>query len=254
MPQRLDKVVPNPHLYLDDNALHNKPDMAVIACQIFAKWALIEHELSLLLVRILGAHEHPALAVYSILDSTRLQLLALEAAAKSVLPLDDYHLFQAVLDIADSAQKTRNKLAHWCWAGCKQRPDLLVLADPKMIKERDLRALKLAFQNPSELPDLDAYAAYQFDPSRALSFTKDDLTRAAVELENAYQAVFIFELYLRPYENPFAGLVFKGEHPEDVRKALLDRLTSVPSFRAALDRIRAGHQSKSQTPAKSRGQ
>ena len=69
MPQPINRMVPDPHVYLDNSALSDKPEMAILVTQIFATWARIEQELSFLLVRVLGANSAPAIAMYSALPS-----------------------------------------------------------------------------------------------------------------------------------------------------------------------------------------
>lgn len=85
MPQPLNRVRPNAFFRHDPNVLDDKPKLAELVANIFAHWGLIEHRLSLLLVRVLGADAEPALAMFSTLTAQHLQLGALEAAAKAAL-------------------------------------------------------------------------------------------------------------------------------------------------------------------------
>jgi hypothetical protein len=88
--------------------------------------------------------------MYSVLTAQRLQLKALDAAAKASLSSTDYEIFCAALSVADSTQTPRNQLAHWAWGGCRQKPDLLIVVDPKMLEARDFRVAKAmkAFDSP----------------------------------------------------------------------------------------------------------
>jgi hypothetical protein len=52
MPQPFSRIIPDAHIALKSDALADKPDMAILVSEIFAAWAQIEHDLSLLLVRI----------------------------------------------------------------------------------------------------------------------------------------------------------------------------------------------------------
>jgi hypothetical protein len=61
MPQPINRIVPNPHCYLDNNILADKPDLAILVTRIFATWAGIEQRLNFILVRVLGADAAPAL-------------------------------------------------------------------------------------------------------------------------------------------------------------------------------------------------
>jgi hypothetical protein len=141
MPQPLSRIVSDAKISLRVDALADKPDMAILVTEIFAVWAYIEYQLSLLLVQILGATETPALAMHSVLTSQQLQAKALEAAAKAALSAHDYQIFSAVTSVVESVQTPRNHLAHWVWGRCEQRPDLLVLIDPKMYKANEMISL-----------------------------------------------------------------------------------------------------------------
>jgi hypothetical protein len=144
--------------------LENKPDLAILVCEIFAVWARIEHQLSFLLVRVLGANAAPALAMHATLTAQHLQLGALQAAASAALTTDDLEVFKACVSVAESVQTPRNHLAHWIWAGCRQ---LLVLADPKMLHNRDFRVAKLiqTAPTPVEADAMEVAAANRFDLS-----------------------------------------------------------------------------------------
>ena len=61
MPQPITKLVPDPHVIIDTNVLAQKPDFAILVVRIFAVWAAIERDLSVLLVRLLGARRREAL-------------------------------------------------------------------------------------------------------------------------------------------------------------------------------------------------
>jgi hypothetical protein len=138
MPQPLSRVVSDAKISLRVDALADKPDMAILVTEIFAVWAYIEYQLSLLLVQTLGATETPALAMRSVLTSQQLQAKALEAAAKAALSTPDCQIFSAVTSVVESVQTPGNHLAHWVWGRCEQRPDLLILIDPKMYKANEI--------------------------------------------------------------------------------------------------------------------
>jgi hypothetical protein len=124
-------VIQNAEIYLDPGILDNKPEMALLVVKIFAVWASIERELNFLLVRVLGlgpdSRPRAALAMFDVLTAQHLQLRVLHAAAEAELSTayqigsltastENYDVFSAVLNSADSAQKPRNQLSHWVWA------------------------------------------------------------------------------------------------------------------------------------------
>ena len=85
--------------------------MAVLVSKIFAQWAMVEFQLSLLLMRVLGADAAPALSMHEALTAQHLQVRALHAAAEAALALDQEqrhalrqlrkHNAQTALDIMD---------------------------------------------------------------------------------------------------------------------------------------------------------
>ena len=121
MPQPINKIVPDAHVYLSYDVLQDKPELALLVCKIFAIWGRIEQQLTVLLVRVLRADYEPALAIYSTLTAQHLQNRALDAAAKATLSADDYLIFSAAISVSESAQAPRNHLAHWSWGGCKHK-------------------------------------------------------------------------------------------------------------------------------------
>lgn len=60
---------------------------------------------------------------------------AVLAAANSVLidKPQQIELLKAILAIAKTKEKSRNKLAHWIWGDSPDFPDALLLANPKII-------------------------------------------------------------------------------------------------------------------------
>lgn len=252
MPQPLNRVVPNAHAFLNANVLSDKPDLAILVAKIFATWAWIEHELSLLLIRILGADADAALAMFSVLTSQSLQMMALEKAAKAALPTDDHNIFLAALAVTNSAQAPRNHLAHWVWGGCEQLPDALVLANPKILKNQDTIRAK-HFQSPPLFEAMTwekMYELYEFDQSSMLVYRKQDLERAERDLSAASQTVFLLQAYLDP---TFLAGALKTLHHEDhqrirdgTRARVLRELSEIPLFRASLDRIRGDQNNSSQ--------
>jgi hypothetical protein len=253
MPQPINKILPSPRVLLDTDVLDDKPELAILVVKIFAVWASIERRLSVLLVHLLGADSVHAHAIFSILQTQALQTKAMEAAAKSALQDDDLDVFNAYLTVINAVQKTRNRLAHWSWAKCLQRPDLLVLGDPDGIKDRDTR---LAAHVQSLRPGaslLEMATTIQFDLSKFYGYSKADLEREVRDLLEADQIGFIFQnSYLDPsFSMLHAGIFDEPDDPEEIRAQALRQLNGKRLFREALDRIRASrpsppHESNSQ--------
>jgi hypothetical protein len=245
MPQPINKIVPDPTVHLDTNALSDKPKLASLVCQIFATWSTIEQELNFLFFVVLGADAAPAIAIYAELRTQQLQLVALEAAAKAALSEDDYLIFKAATSIATSVQTPRNHLAHWAWGRCRERPDLLALANPKMLKERDFRVAKHIVGKPLETLDaLEVAVLHLFDNSEIIAYSNADLERALRDLKAAQFILHYLRLYLDP--RPVQVLSKKPGKPiwdrDETRSALLERLNGQQLFREAVARLRASQE------------
>ena len=176
-----------------------------------------------MLVRILGAAEAPALAMFDTLTAQHLQLGALKAAARAALSKQEHRVLIAGLEVAKRVQTPRNHLAHWIWGVCDQLPNALLLADPKAQKKRD-RDLALALEK-SETGILGAEqieCLMTYDPSTVLVYRINDLERAATDTIEARSVTFSVCNYLDP-------------HHRALRDHLFDSLCKQRLFREAWD-------------------
>ena len=174
--------------------------------------------------------------MYSTLTAQHLQLGALQAAAKAALAADDFNVFSAGLAVSDQVQTPRNHLAHWAWGGCRQCPNLLVLANPKMLRERNSRVL-LAVQSPLDTDPVQFAATNVFDDSELLAYSKSDLERALRDLAEAKMILELLSDYLDPRLAEFFMRGFPEETPrtrEQLRAKILEDLNGKRLFREAL--------------------
>jgi hypothetical protein len=246
MPQPLDRVIRNgefrPYKVRPDEIVLNDPELAKLVVSIFALWASIEHSLSLLFVSVLGADAEPAIAMFATLTAQRLQMGALEAAAKAALSPDDFDVFCAAIRMTDSVQTPRNHLAHWIWGTCEQLPDALLLAEPKAQKDRD-RELKLAIER-TDGPDVrEIINLGRYDPATVLVYRRGDLERAKGDLEDAQMVVALLTVYLdRRIRDAASDTDLEGQRVAGLRDGMLRLFLDKRLFREALDRIRADRQ------------
>lgn len=242
MPNPISRIVRNPKISLRTDVLDDKPEMAVLVSQIFATWSTIEYDLGMLLTNLLGASESPAMAIFSILQTQRLQAVGLQAAAKAVLPSDDYKVFSAATAVAESVSAPRDCLAHWLWGKCEQRPDLLCLANPKKYKSREIDARRY-LETPvgaSAAP----LSSDLIDPDEVLAYSQGDLQRAKRDLVEARSILIVLSIYLNPSflktlltYNRRTGKVFEKVEPSDIRERALAGLKTFRLFNEAFDRV-----------------
>jgi hypothetical protein len=237
MPQPLSRVRPNANIRLAPDSLDNKPELATLIAHIFAQWAAIEAEVGMLLVRILGATAEPARAMYSILTSQALQMLALNAAAKSALSTEQFEVFEAVLSVLETVQKPRNKLAHWIYGQCAELPNVMLFADPQSLKEMHT-ARVLALSASGKLKHSESDKAFGVDRKSVFVYRKSDLERIKRDLTDASKMMVHFRYYLNPIVTTEAEIKKAGDGPGTAAGSLR-QLSSLRLFREALDRLHA---------------
>lgn len=183
------RIVPDAKITVTTDALADRPSMAVLVSRIFALWSDIDYRLGLLLVQILRADEHPAVAMYSTITSQYMQSIALNAAAEAALSRDDYCVFRATIAMVESVATPRNQLAHWIWGVCEKRRDLLALADPKQFKSTQLKQRRALLSRFDVLPQERGIAIEGYDPDHVVGYSEADLERAVRDLVEVRQIV-----------------------------------------------------------------
>jgi hypothetical protein len=158
MPQPLSRVSPNALIVIGnagDRALERHPALAAVALEAIASWSNVEAFLLRLFIQLLGGNESLAASVYLSLEGQSAKASAIKAAAANALAtrVQELHVLEAVLSIAKTNEKERNKLAHWVWGDSPNLPDALLLLDPRVsvesldrsqiyvYREQDLRSI-----------------------------------------------------------------------------------------------------------------
>jgi len=245
MPQLLSNVRRNARVVLwpstEDRVL------GLLASHIVALSSQVDHELSLLLVHVLGANATPALAMFDEFDSQKQQMRLLRAAARAELgdKTKRYRVFDAVLRAVMAAQSDRHKLAHWIWGHSPDIPNVLLLADPKALRIRKIARQRLlttpiklsAFlQNgdaEQQKRELTLTALYEADPKTVLIYRDEDLNRAMRDLLAALSILDYFRYYLTPLKPNRLLALSVGLSGLGTSAGALKRLNSVDQFRTA---------------------
>jgi len=219
---------------------------ATVISQIFAVSASVDHNLGLLLVRVLGADAIPALAMFSILETQSLQRKALIAAAKSALDENTYKMFHACLTVAESAQSERHRLAHWIWASCPEIEDAFLLADPRHLREHTIAMEQL--WHP-KVRTLETWEKANLDRQKIMVYRRADLDRALRDLREAETVLEAFHSFMEPAitADQAKEYGFSPEHP-GTRAGALQRLNASQPFRQALSRARDKAKAKNNNP------
>src|SRR5262249_16769072 len=175
---------------------------------------------------------------FATLRGQRLQMGALEAAAKATLSPNDFEVFRAAIRMIDSVQTPRNHLAHWIWGTCKQIPDALLLAEPKAQKDRE-RELILALEQAGGQEIKEIIHLERYNPATVLVYRCDELERAKRDLEDAERITAALTVYLDRQVCRWASDTFEGQRVAALREVVFQHFYDKRLFREALDRIRA---------------
>lgn len=255
MPQILSRVCREPgEITLSPHVFKDKPEEAILVARIISTWASIEHELASMLMRMLGATEAVALAMFSALDAASARRAALNAAAKAAYEdnTEGYQVYLAVTGAAFGAGQKRHKAAHWLWGSCKGLPNTLLLADPDIAKRVDMafmiehgRAIDGDRPSVTTREEVDEYLAkFRWDTNRIYVYTVKDLQRDVSDLEEISAVMFWYRSYLRPMRTEEDFLRMKAEgfpHPHVGTSAeALRQLSKLRLYREAWDRIEKG--------------
>ena len=135
MPQPLSRVSPNASVVIGnagDRPISRHPELAILAIEAIASWSNVESFMLNTFVHLLGGSKNLACDVFLSLESQSAKTAAINAAANSALAgKPELNLLKALLGIANTNSKSRNKLAHWTWGGSPNIPDAVLLVDPK---------------------------------------------------------------------------------------------------------------------------
>ncbi|WP_422373305.1 hypothetical protein [Hoeflea sp.] len=146
MPQPLSKVCPNCSYSIGATgapALPSRPELAALAMESIASWSHVEAELLRVYIQLMGGKDDRATVAYLSLETQGAKTNVISAVAKSFLGKDELSVLNAILRLAKTNQKHRDKLAHWIWGICPDLPDAILLANPKNMKS--------GYPDPSEV-------------------------------------------------------------------------------------------------------
>lgn len=82
-------------------------------------------------VNLAGGNDTDAATVYLALETQSAKTAAVSALARKKLHPSVQQLLSGILKVAKSAQKEKDKLAHWVWGTVSNRPNDILMADPR---------------------------------------------------------------------------------------------------------------------------
>ena len=133
MPQPLSSVALNASILLGnvgDYPLQRHPELAMLVAEVIVSWGNVESFLLNLFIELMGGPKEKAATVFLSLESRSARAAAIRSVAE-LLPDDQKNLLFAILAIAKSNGKSRDKIAHHTWGNSPDIPDALLLFNPK---------------------------------------------------------------------------------------------------------------------------
>lgn len=179
--------------------LSRHPQLAIAAIEAIGSWSNVEAFLLRLYVSLLGGAEELAADMYLSLETQSAKAQALQTVARKKLSEENLALLNAILAIAKTSQKSRDKLAHHVWGESPDLPDALLLIDPKASAKGDYSKENIYVYRMNDLTQIIA--------------TNDRICGFGLSL----------------------GFIL-SDHPANLDNRLYDELCSEPEIRERLDR------------------
>jgi hypothetical protein len=135
MPQPLSLVRSDASIFIGNAGMpvfdHN-PTLGLLAMEAIASWSNVENFLLGLYLELLGGAGDRAAIAYLAIETQSAKTQAIRAVAQNVLSSENFELLTAILAVAKTSQKSRDKLAHHVWGFSPNLSDALLLIDPRV--------------------------------------------------------------------------------------------------------------------------
>jgi hypothetical protein len=197
MPQPLSRVNPNATLIIGnncDNPSDHRPEIALLAIKVIAEWSILESFLQGLFVKLLGSNPALGAAMYSSLSGTSARRDAFRAVAKLSLSPEELEIFDAIFSLYITAAKQRNNVAHWVWGYSPQIPDGVILCNPNVFMDFNVRieqfTAALIWEEKVEFP--------QFNKDQVFVFYAHDFTGMSERIQRLMHFVSLFKAVAIP--------------------------------------------------------
>lgn len=127
MPQPIGTVVEKPSVDFGPDTLDLYPSLAKEIARIVATWSLVENNIGLAFIMLVGSGSETSIAMYKSLTGSGSKDNAMNAAAKEKLSPSDYLIYQATRNTLKKTAKQRNNIVHGLIGRCHQIADALVV-------------------------------------------------------------------------------------------------------------------------------
>ena len=132
-PQPVRRVLPEIGYEFSPELMFRRPEVATWIAQCIGCWSWVETQRGRLLAYLVGINVQDGIELYNNFRSASSKDASFKILARARLQTDDFKIFDALLQVIATHEKTRNKLAHWFWGYSSDIEDGLILMDPREI-------------------------------------------------------------------------------------------------------------------------
>ena len=212
--------------------LEDRQAAAALVARCIALWTEVETAEASLLAEMLRANTEPAIALFLVIQNSRLQFAVMDAVAKIVLSQgeeSDYELFSALMSYRASVEKERNALAHGCFGGSELIKEGIAWIDSVHLSQYQVKYFPTG---PTE-------EGMEWLKSKTYVYELGDLETIAREIENLHLQLNYFRGYLTSrHTTPPAS--------DEWRVERYGQLCAEPRIAQAIIDLREGQKKKQQ--------
>jgi len=224
MSQPIRHLTDNPDVHFGPDALDLYPELARNVARIVATWSLVENNISLAFIMLVGSDSETSISMYKALTVTATKDVTMKAVAQDKLQPQDFLLYQATRNILKRTARQRNNVVHGLIGHCEQIKDALVIIHQDVLFDQ----MNDHLRKKHLLPDKEAVlrAAEERFASKACVYKDGDFKKV---IERLNWAVSV--------SNDLA-IIGAEVHREHSRAR--SRLSSEPLIRKELTRLSQG--------------
>ncbi len=178
-----------------------RPGLCLLGMTVITHYVNLEVTLTNVFLSLLGAEPGPAVAMLTAIKNNNVRNEAFRAVAETVLSREKLELLNAVLAKCETADKERNRIAHWVWATEEKLPDAVILIDPRKYAAFQQK-IKITFAMET-ISTEDASSLQQELRNAALVYRKQDFETAYNHIQRAISLSIALMIYVKqPDGNP----------------------------------------------------
>jgi hypothetical protein len=184
-------------------------------------WPSVLHQMGIILGILIGADSEAGVVLFSTLQNARARRDILDAVADFRLRDRQRELFEAVLNVARSAETERNHLAHGCFGVSAELPDALLWVETKHFGPWNVAEVRKDTTTTQE--------DYKNLAKNIFYYNRNDLDEILKQISDTFEILNLYSDYVRFLAQP--------NSPTD--EARYRQLCNLPRVERALNQLRS---------------